>query len=342
MAVGHSRKYCIFFIKGSLRVTTNVLFLTHPYPNYVPDLLLHGLRKILGPEVVDYPRKDCLYDGVLGLGVCPEDQLCPNWFPPDEGLVDREDIAEKINHGYFEYIVCDLRAIPLLNKIRPEWPSGLAIVDGEDVPIQELKPGPYLICRRETDGSDSSLPLPMSLPEEVFNLIRSYDDVEKVFSVGFLGSTMRLTLERKEFVEQIAQLYPDSLLKTSDVAIDTNPSPDARLGRNDYYMNLQKCRIVISLAGVGYDTFRFWENTACNALHLSQRIPLSIPNDFEDNTHILRFSNIDEARNCIDSVLNNGFKTDEVVQENRRHLINFHLTSKRALYLLDALRRVFQ
>ena len=54
-----------------------ILFITHWYPNYVPDLLLHGLRKLMGPDVVDFPRKDCLYEGVLGLGVCPPDQLCP-------------------------------------------------------------------------------------------------------------------------------------------------------------------------------------------------------------------------------------------------------------------------
>ena len=57
-----------------------LLFLTHPYPNYVPDLLLHGLRKLVGPTVVDYPRKDCVYDGVLGLGVCPPISSAPVGF----------------------------------------------------------------------------------------------------------------------------------------------------------------------------------------------------------------------------------------------------------------------
>ena len=90
----------------------NILFFTHSYPNYSLDLLLHGLRKLLGPKVVDYPRKDCLYSGVLGLGICPQDQLCPNWFPHDNGSVDREDIWQKIHKGFFEYIVCDSRALP--------------------------------------------------------------------------------------------------------------------------------------------------------------------------------------------------------------------------------------
>ncbi|MCP4252938.1 MAG: hypothetical protein GY775_05940 [Candidatus Scalindua sp.] len=41
-----------------------ILFITDSFPNYVPDLLLHGLRKLLGEQVVDYPRKECLYEGV--------------------------------------------------------------------------------------------------------------------------------------------------------------------------------------------------------------------------------------------------------------------------------------
>ena len=97
----------------------NILFITHPYPNYVPDLLLHGLRKLLGPNVVDYPRKDCLYKGVLGVGVCPDNQLCLDWFPQDYDQIDRDDITSKIAGSYFQYIVCDIRALTLLQKINP-------------------------------------------------------------------------------------------------------------------------------------------------------------------------------------------------------------------------------
>ena len=89
--------------KGTNRLKTagkssmRILFVTDSYPNYVPDLLLHGLRKLFGPDVVDYPRKNCLYDGVLGLGVCPDDQRCPGWFPDDDRQIDRSDVWRKSN-----------------------------------------------------------------------------------------------------------------------------------------------------------------------------------------------------------------------------------------------------
>jgi hypothetical protein len=317
----------------------NILFLTHPYPNYVPDLLLHGFRKLLGPQVVDYPRKESLYKGAL-MGVSPDNQLCPNWFPSDNNQIDREDIPAKILRGYFKYIICDVRAFLFLQNMLSQWPSELALVDGEDYPVKIL-PGPYVICRRETDGTDFSIPLPMAMPEEIFDWITSYDNVLKTYSIGFLGSVGEFYNERKNIVDEIAKFYPDSLLQTSSIPSEDNPNPTGRLGRNDYYLNLQKCKIVLTLRGAGYDTFRFWENAACNAIHISQKMPLSIPNDFENGQQILRFSDIEGLRRQIDNVLENKFETSKIIQEGRNHLIKFHFTSKRAIYLMDRLNRIF-
>jgi hypothetical protein len=163
-----------------------ILFITHPYPNYMPDLLLHGLRKLLGTDVVDFPKKDCLYQGVLGLGVCSEDQLCPGWFPRDDGRIDREEIVEKVSRGYFDLIICDGRAAPFFSSIISVLPPRMVMLDGEDRPGY-ISPNRYPICRRETDGSDFSIPLPMALPEEIFQWISSYDAVPKEYSIGFLG-----------------------------------------------------------------------------------------------------------------------------------------------------------
>ncbi|MEJ2041104.1 MAG: hypothetical protein P8X55_19575, partial [Desulfosarcinaceae bacterium] len=136
-----------------------ILFLTHSYPNYVPDLLLHGLRKIFGPAVVDFPRKDCLYEGVIGLGICPDDQRCPGWFPQDGNLIDREDLSTKLSKGYFDLIVADCRTKPWEHPLLAHGKQRLVIIDGEDKPYA-VPLGPWVVCRRETDGSDFSIPLP--------------------------------------------------------------------------------------------------------------------------------------------------------------------------------------
>lgn len=313
-----------------------IAFITHSYPNYVPDLLLHGLRKLLGPNVVDFPRKDCLYQGVIGLGVCPPDQLCPGWFPEDDGTIDRDDMATRLKNDDFDLIVCDIRSVPTLRSMAPGAKTKLVIVDGEDRPIP-IPPGPYVICRRETDGSDFSIPLPMGLPEEVLNWIAAYDHQPKKYSIGFLGSTQ--DGKRRRIAETIAARYPDALLEATTVPSQEDPNPAGRFGREEYYRRLQQCRMVLSLAGAGYDTFRFWENAACNAVHIAGQFPLYIPDDFTNGKHILRFNHPDELVRHIDSVLENGNGAASMIAEGRQHLFRHHLTTARATYFLDRVRR---
>ncbi|KAA3595640.1 MAG: glycosyltransferase family 1 protein [Candidatus Scalindua sp. AMX11] len=320
----------------------NILFLTHPGPNYVPDLLLHGLRKLLGEKVVDYPKKECLYSG-LQEGKHPEIYCDPFWFPDDNDKIDRGDVETKLRNRYFDYIISDVRSLSILNIILKKF-SGMRfrviIIDGEDLPVP-INFGLFVICRRETDGTDYSIPLPMALPEEIFNRIASYDDNPKSYSIGFLGSAGKESDNRRELIEKIESYYPDTLLQATPISESEGKHPDERLGLDSYYDNLQRCSVVLTLRGAGYDTFRFWENAACNALHLSEEMTLFVPNDFKDKQHIMRFSNIDELRMIMDNCLANKDETDKVIQNSRQHLIDYHLTTKRATYFLDRVKRAF-
>jgi hypothetical protein len=313
-----------------------ILFLIHPYPNYVPDLLLHGLRKLMGPDVVEFPRKDCLYHGVLGLGVCPPNQLCPGWFPDEDIPVDREDIGSKINKGHFNLILCDVRTWEPWRAHLEKSPSPLAIVDGEDRPFH-VQPGRHILFRRETDGSDYSIPLPMGLPEEIFTWITAYDPLPKKYSIGFLGSTH--DGERKAFINQLAQWYPDSLFSASVVPSAADPFPGGRYGRDDYYRAIQQCRLVLSLAGAGLDTFRFWENAACRAVHIAPRMGLYIPGDFEDGRSIIRFDHVDQLRRAVDAALDGRLPTEELIANGRLNLFRNHLTVSRARYVIERMSR---
>jgi len=316
-----------------------ILFITHPYPNYMPDLLLHGLRKLLGSDVVDFPKKDCLYEGLLGLIVCPEDQLCPGWFPTDDGQIDREDIFNKVARSYFDLVICDVRGWGFFRTRISSLPGRFAILDGEDRPTQ-IPPGRYIIFRRETDGSDFSIPLPMALPEEIFRWIASYDAVPKEHSVGFLGSYSHQ--RRRVLIETLQKHYPDALFQTSSIPSADTPSPAGRLSRDDYYLSLQKCRMVLSIPGVGYDTFRFWENAACNAVHIGERMPLLIPDDFNQAHHMLRFHGIDELRMTIDAVLQDDQGCAQLITNSRHHLVKYHLTTERAKYFLGRVKRAYE
>ncbi len=315
-----------------------ILFITHPYPNYVPDLLLHGLRKLLGENLVDYPRKDCVYEGVLGLGICPDDQKCPEWFPNDNGQIDRSDIPQKAQNGYFDFVVCDLRAITDVQRLFNGWPKRCVIIDGEDAP-QPVTPGPYVVCRRETDGSDYAIPLPMALPEEIFHWISRYDATPKCYSIGFLGSTNGDG--RKALLDRFSKRYDNTLFQATEIPSDKTPTPQGRASRDAYYRQLQKCQVVLSLPGAGLDTFRFWEHAACNAVHVSPLMPLFIPDDFQNLREILRFERLDDLWRHIDRVLKDCQTVPELVQEGRLKLMRHHLTTHRAGYFLNAITKAY-
>jgi hypothetical protein len=314
-----------------------ILFLTHYFPNYVADLLLHGLRKLLGPGVVDFPRKDCLYDGVLGIGVCPDNQRCDNWFPTDESGIDRDDMPSKIRNGYFDLIVCDYRCVPDYAEQLDKYANRIAIIDGEDQP-QNIPTGRHVIFRRETDGADFSIPLPMALPEEIFRWIEAYDGVPKKYSIGFLGSTA--DEPRHKAVELLCKWYPDALMQATALPTAHAPEPLGRFGRGEYYRRLQQCGAVLSLAGKGYDTFRFWENAACNSIHCCQRMPLYIPQSFSDS-HMIWFDHPAQMRKKLDAVLESVDCTRAMIATARYHLLKHHLTTHRALYFIDKVKQAF-
>jgi hypothetical protein len=314
--------------KGDL---VNVLVLCHPYPNYVPDLLLHGLRKLLGDHAVDYPRKDVLYQGICGQ---PNLDKVPGLMA-DDSQVDRSDIDSAVRAGFFDFVIADVRALNDHVALLQDSSCPLAIVDGEDSPFP-IKPGPYAILRRETDGSDFSIPLQMAIPQEVLDWIDRHADEPKRHSIGFLGSRSPHTPDRNSMLDEIGRSFPDSLVSSWSVGADSGAK-----GRDTYYQALQSCKLLLSLPGAGYDTFRYWENAACVALHVAKAMPLLIPDDFREGREIMRFSTPQELAAIVEQALAGRIDWRGIAERSRAWLRAHHTTERRATQVLDRLKRAF-
>lgn len=310
--------------------TTRILLLCHAKPNYVPDLLLHGLRKLLGPEVVDFPRKDALYEGCLGQ---PYLDRIEGLMAPDTE-VDRTDIKAKTSSGFFDMVLADIRAVSANMELLRDTRSPVALIDGEDRPAR-LQPGNYVILRRETDGYDFSLPLPMAMPVEVLDWIDRHADAPKTHSVGFLGSRSGLTAERNAILDELCRICPDALVDAWGV------SDGKWQGRDAYYHALQSCKAVLTLPGAGLDTFRYWENASCNALHIASRMPLFIPRDFRDGHEIVRFTGVGELAGVLDRIASGAIDWHAFAERSRRWLRGLHTTECRAATTLDRLHAAF-
>lgn len=306
------------------RTAMNILMLCHAYPNYVPDLLLHGLRALYGTQVVELPRKDVLYDGILG-----QPYLEPvRGLMADDRDVDRDDIPAKLASGFYDLVLCDIRAFhDNLERLQGSC-SPLALIDGEDIPAS-IRPGPFVILRREARLGDFSIPLPMALPREIIDMMDRHQAEEKVHSVGFLGA--RTHEDRNAMIDEVARHFPDALVNS------WAGSPQWE-GRDAYYRLMQRCRIVLSLPGAGFDTFRYWESAACNAVHLAKELPIYIPDDFRSGIEIVRFSTKLELLYRIESVLHREEEFSAMAARMRERLIAHHTTLERARQTISRLK----
>ncbi len=141
-------------------------------PDYQCDMLFHGLRELLGAEVIDAQRLWYMYMSevtpevkrkLYGRGFTVYGRL-------EEPEVDRTDLQGKIRSKYFDLIVYgsawrNLDCLSLVTEAYP--PSRIAFVDGEDsqaVRSELLGLGRYF--KREcTRDSRQCLPIHFAIPK---------------------------------------------------------------------------------------------------------------------------------------------------------------------------------
>lgn len=80
-----------------------ILYITTGVEDYLSDGILYGLRKLYGPDVVDFPKKESMYvnyqeDISYGSGFTL-------WRLLPDLNIDREHVREQIEAGYYDIIV---------------------------------------------------------------------------------------------------------------------------------------------------------------------------------------------------------------------------------------------
>lgn len=157
-----------------------ILFCPHVNFDYLGDLLFHGLRSILGPDIVDYPKAERFYKGgpTPGYG-----KGFTAWNNLEDIEVDRTDIPEKIHRDIFDFVV--MPAFPIVTthgdsqtierdvqhflNTFPDMKDRIAIIDGTDGIFQVLDPGTRcLYFKRENTGEQGAFPISFSMPKEKF------------------------------------------------------------------------------------------------------------------------------------------------------------------------------
>jgi hypothetical protein len=80
-----------------------ILYITPPTEDYLSDGILYGLRRMYGPDVVDYPKKECMYVGNKDL--VDYGGGFTLWGLLPDLNIDRDHVQEQVVQGYYDIIV---------------------------------------------------------------------------------------------------------------------------------------------------------------------------------------------------------------------------------------------
>lgn len=255
---------------------TRVLFLTCPREDYLADGLLHGLRSLLGADVVDYPKADHLYESypaerrrsLRGHGFTLYGLLA-------DIEVDRYRPLDRAQHGEFDLIVFgDIwfsfgSFVELAPRITG---TPMAVLDGAD----RQEPYPYagewwrrrvwwmlprahsraLYFKREltplTGWFRSFLALPPALATALPSIRKMREISFSIPAEKVLGSPP----------ETKTRLFASHVVD-DEVAVRAGAQTSYAFEREeDYYADLQGARFGITVKRAGWDCLRHYEVAA--------------------------------------------------------------------------------
>ncbi len=265
-----------------------ILFLTSSEQDYLSDCLLLGLRRIYGPQLVDYPRRDILYRD------CPEFMRCQvrgHGFTLYTGLleeipIDRYGVGEKLVQGEYDLvIISDIwRQFGFFSQWRPYLhPENTIIVDGSDTdqvyphagywwrrPRSWFLPAAnegFLYFKRELTSASRFNLWHRVVPQFYRKWLPHYEGLRRI-SFGIPPEKIVETRPNKtknfsrHIVDrEIAKLVPGS---STDYAFDSEA---------DYYADLQTSRFGVTTRRAGWDCLRHYEIAANGAVPCFRDLP---------------------------------------------------------------------
>ncbi len=255
---------------------SRILFVTTTHEDYLADSLLHGLRTLLGPDVVDFPKVEFLYDSYP---VARRGDLYGHGFSLygllDDVPVDRDGALERALDGEFDLIVfADIwntfgrfaELAPSLSGVR------MAVLDGAD--NQQAYPYAVHWWRRPTWWT---------LPRAHTRAI--YFKRELTPITGWFRSYLLLAPRLASRLPSITRMREISFSIPAEKVLDEPPARKLRLlashvvdrevasrigvgtsyafsNEAAYYADLQSARFGITVRRAGWDCMRHYEQAA--------------------------------------------------------------------------------
>lgn len=295
----------------------SVLFLTSNTEDYLSNSLFHGLRSLLGEQVVDFPKSEISYrtyphlDRIYGRGFTLYGLL-------EDIPIDRTLVLDRARKGGFDLIVFGdiwryfgsfVELLPALDATR------VAFLDGADYPA----PYPYassfwrvpqwwtlprahkrgVYFKRELTAETAQRRYFMLMPSRYADRLPFSKALRPIaFSIPEEKIVSQLPAKTKRFNTHVVdQEVAARVGATSSYAFETEA---------DYYANLQASRFGITTKRTGWDALRHYE-IAANACvpcfrDLERKPPTCAPHGLEPGRNCLSYGDADDLMRQVEAV----------------------------------------
>ncbi len=274
-------------------------------PDYLIDIVMHGVVRVLG-------RENVALDYNIG----------SRWGGQYSILCHDVETKNTISPQDADVLIASNRSLDAIEPwMRETGKSKVAVIDGEDDPnIREPWPSKVTVYfKREymKDGLYAKNVVPLQ-----FGAIPEPIPLEAPITnpVFFMGHETDIT--RRHIAQELASY-----------GIKIN----ARVEKDEYNRRLASSLIGVSVRGMGWDCYRYWETPYFAAALLSQRHPLLIPDDFAEGKEACFFGDIEEFRTKLKWMLGDAPRTFDIGRAGRQKVLDKHLSIHRAKRVLEAL-----
>jgi hypothetical protein len=178
-------------------------------------------------------------------------------------------------------------------------------------------------------------PLPLSI---ILESIPKIESIEKDIDLSFRGLVWsRASRKRMLALQKLRRI--ESIRFSGGIYTPGNTT--GRVNPDEYYREIMRSRIAVSIRGGGFDTCRFWEIPACRTLLLSEKPDIDIPGGFEDGKHaVFCQNNLSDLTGLVKYYLDHDEQRERITEQGYQHLLRHHACERRVEYFLNLCKKV--
>lgn len=297
--------------------------------DYIENTILLGLRKILGKNCVDYPRKKILYHDWSSVN---RDSLHGKGFSLyHEKMEDIPEECRDLTNQTFDVILYGTAYAWNMKDI-PELEKKAKIkfyIDGHDL-YGNATNGKYIKFRGEQLIGNQVSP---SFKGQII------EEEPHVYPTGVgLPESRILPIDLSKKTQMIQKAYPRYAL--FEPAYEVNRSHHIFSDENEYYNDMSKSWFGLTCKRGGYDAMRHYEIIAAGALLLYRDYDLKPKLCAPGDLPAINYTSREELLSIMNSLVINNRPTDEYIHllnVQRKWLVNNATTVARAKYVLEIL-----